>query len=370
VSLVGVEAPYLSSAYRKPVYLYFTSLDGVASSASTSAVRRYAAGEYADAYAQYTASNRTFKFEAIERPADCFFRVSPVKRFYEYERLYDKLVYSKTVSPLLASQILTYRPRFRYVSYSVSDYTQVYDSVGYVRTVSPLLLLQVFVYRPRRRYASYPFVDYSAVYSVVGYVKAVFAGYSDVGGLYDGFVAVPVAKAYLAYEKPYEAVRYVKTLSPVVFTVFGYRPRRRYVTYSAIGYERTYDGVRAVKAVVMRLDNVVDVYVVSKSVNRSAAFAEFVVPYESFEARPVYVYQADSYEELYMFNYVPTVRYYNVYFVNVYRYANVYDLERLYESFRYERKSAGYSYTSYERIYESSEYRRYGYGYTSYEGLY
>jgi len=565
-SLASVDTPYLLSAYRKPVYLYFTSLDGLASSASTSAVRRYAVSEYGNVYSQYTASNRAFKFEAVERPADWFFRVSPVRRFYEYlqpldgaylskaviatagvyeyaasgygallasrtygtyERLYEGPRYSKTVSPLLTSQLLAYRPRRRYTSYAVLDYSQLYSLLSYIKAVlfrtadlediygvplykklsysftsaedvlavalgakpvyvslidsepvfdsstcrlasvayadyeglyalmmgvkpvsiyhgtvelitdsasykpasrvfteyvkpvdgfsyakstSPVLIVQVLAYRPRRRYISFTTSDYARVYEGVKAVKSVVfivSGLENVYGIpsyvklsyvFDvisdvltsvlgvkpiyvqiGVVEQVVdlasyrlaSKAYNTYERLYEGFVYSKTVSPLLtFQILTYRPRRRYATYSATGYERVYDGVKAVKAVVVRLGNIVDVYAVSKLVNRSVVFTEFVVPYESFETRRIYVYRADSYEGLYIFNYVPTVRYYNVYFVNVYRYANISDLERLYESFRYEKKSAGYSYTSYERVYEGLGYGRSGYGYASYERLY
>jgi hypothetical protein len=253
VSLAGVEAPYLLSAYRKPVYLYFTSIDGLASSASTSAVRRYAVSEYGDVYSQYTASNRAFKIEVVERPADWFFRVSPVRRFYEYGRLYDGLSYSKSISPLLAVQLTVYRPKIRYASYSVSDYYNTYDSIGYVRSVSPMLLLQVSVYRPKLRYASF-------------------------------------------------------------------------------------------------------------------SASELYAPFESTEVKTPPVYGAGSYEVLYEPVYRPAVRYYNVYFVNVYRYANIFVLERLYESAVATRPSGTVS--DLERLYEQTVVVKRGYGYTSYEGLY
>jgi len=641
VSLASVEAPHLLSAYRKPVYLYFTSLDGLASSVSTSAVRRYAAGEYVDAYSQYTASNRTFKFEAIERLADWFFRVSPVRRFYEYlqpldwltlvkaigatvgvyenatseyrallaskayntyerlydklvysksvsplltsylfayrprrryasytvshysqlysllnyikavlfsvadledvygvplykklsysfssaedvlvaalgakpiyvlltdaesvfdssayklvsiahsdyedlytlvlgvkpvssyhsdvesavdsalyrlaskayntyERLYDKLVYSKTVSPLLTFQILTYRPRRRYSSYATSDYSNVYNLMGYVKTASPLLLLQISVYRPRRRYVSYTMSDYSNTYDGTKYVKAVVLSVSGLENVYsipshikssyvfdvisdvltavlgvkpvyirisalesdaDSFMYRLASRAYADYEGLYASVVFSKSVSNVLLTQLAYRPRRRYLSYSASDYPTVYSLHKYVKAVVLRVQSLEDLYGASsyrlasfkfteyispinrfsysksiavssysavyssadyvKSISpilavRSAAYrpmymvesfsvSEFYLPYESSAVKTPPVYSVDSYEKLYEPVYAPTVRYYNVYFVNTYRYSNIYDLERLYESFRYEKKSAGFSFTSYEGLYE------------------
>jgi hypothetical protein len=565
VSLAGVEAPYLLSAYRKPVYVYFTSLDGLASSVSTSAVMRYAVSEYGDAYSQYTASNRTFKFEAIERPADWFFRVSPVRRFYEYlqpvdvftlsralgitagayentaseyrvllasrtysiyERLYEGPSYSKSISPLLTSYIFAYRPRRRYASYTVSDYSQLYSLLNYIKSVlfraadlenlygvplykklsysfistedvlavalgtkpvyvslidsepvfdsstyrlasrvfteyaspvdrftyvkstSPVLIVQVLTYRPRRRYASFATSDYAWVYEGVKAVKSVVfivSGLENVYGIpsyvklsyvfdvisdvltsvigvkpiYAQISAVEqdvdlasyrlASKAYNTYERLYERFAYSKTVSSfLTFQILTYRPRRRYVSYGMSDYSVVYNAVKYGKAVALRIQSLEDLYsalsyrlasfksieyispiirfsyskfiAVSsysavyssadyvKSISpilavRSAAYrpmymfesfsvSEFYLPYESSAVKTPPVYSVESYEGLYEPVYRPTVRYYNTYFVNTYRYSNIYDLERPYESIKYEKKSAGFSFASYEGLYE------------------
>jgi hypothetical protein len=276
VSLAGVEVPYLLSAYRKPVYVYFASLDGVASSASTSAVRRYAVSEYGDAYSQYTASNRAFKFEAIERPADWFFRVSPVRKFYEFNDILTAVLGIKPVYlQFVIIEPLTDSFTYKLASRAYADYEGLYASVSYTRTVSPLLAVQLTAYRPRIRYTSYSVSEYYVTYDSVGYIKSV---------------------------SPLLAVQ-----------LTAYRPRFRYVSFSV---------------------------------------SELYLLYESSAVRTRPVYSVESYEGLYEPVYAPTVKYYNIYFVNVYRYANIYDLEKPYESIKYEKKSAGFSFTSYEGLYE------------------
>jgi hypothetical protein len=353
VSLSDVEAPYLLSAYRKPVYLYFTSLDGLASSASTSAVRRYAAGEYVDAYAQYTASNRAFKFEAVERPADWFFRVSPVRRFYEYGRLYDGLSYSKSISPLLAVQLTAYRPRIRYVSYTTSDYVSVYGGAGYTKAVVLVVSGLEDVYSiPLHVKLSYVFDVINDVLTDVLGVKPVYIQINAVEQVFGSFSYRLASRAYAGYEGLYESVAYTRTVSPLLAVqLTAYRPKIRYASYSVSDYYNTYDYIGYVKSVSPMLLLQVSVY---RPRFRYASFSvsEFYLLYESSEVRTRPVYSAGSYEVLYEPVYRPTVRYYNVYFVNVYRYANIYDLERLYESFRYEKKSASFLFTSYEGLYE------------------
>ncbi len=270
---------YTKAEYRKAVYLNFTVLESPQSYQLTP-LRRYV-------YAY-----------SIESPLDRFFRVDPVRKFYEflntvsvgyttkaylysglshsevlavygavsaskqftdYIPLLDSAVYARTVSPLLAVQLTAYRPRIRYVSYSVSDHYGVYDSFGYVKSASPLLLLQTSVYRPRLRYVYYTASDYYSLY---------------------------------------ESLEYVKSISPLLLQVSAYRPKIRYATYSATGYERAYDGVKAVKAVFVHLRYVADIYAISNFTNKSVMFAEFAVPYESFKARRVYVYYVNTYEDL------------------------------------------------------------------------
>jgi hypothetical protein len=146
-------------------------------------------------------------------------------------------------------------------SKQLTDYIPLLDSAVYARTVSPLLAVQLTAYRPRFRYVSYLVSDYYGTYDSFGYVKTV---------------------SHL-----------------LLLQISVYRSKIRYAEYSAINYENIYDSVKAVKAVFARLGDVANVYAVFKFINRSAAFIEYVMPYESFKVRRVYVYNVSTYEGLY-----------------------------------------------------------------------
>jgi hypothetical protein len=172
------------------------------------------------------------------------------------------------------------------------------------------LAVQLTAYRPRIRYVYYTAVDYSGVYDSMGYVRPTIY--------------------YTSYEGLYDKIDYSKSISPLLAVqLTAYRPRIRYASFST---------------------------------------SELYAPFESAAVKTAPVYGAGSYEVLYEPVYRPTVRYYNVYFVNVYRYANVYDLERLYESAAATRSRGVFS--SFERLYEQAAVLKRGYGYASYERLY